>query len=46
MKRAKYNEVPKEYRRDYKKEFVELLKMFAICLIGVTFFMWLFITFG
>ena len=30
MKRARYNEVPKDYRRDYKKDAVEFLKCIAV----------------
>ena len=30
MKKAKYNDVPKEYRRNYKKEAVEGLQKIAI----------------
>lgn len=39
MKRARYNEVPKEYRRDYKKEFKEVLAAIAICIFTVLFLM-------
>jgi hypothetical protein len=37
MKRAKMNEVPKDYRRNYKEEFVGFLKMFAACTLFVVF---------
>lgn len=33
MKRARYNEVPKDYRRNYKKEIVEFIQM-AVLGIG------------
>lgn len=46
MKKAKRNEVPKEYRRNYKKEIIEFLKILAICLIGVAIFYWLIIAFA
>ena len=35
--KARYNEVPKEYKRNYKKETAELLKMAAICVIAIAF---------
>lgn len=35
MKKAKYNEVPKWYRRNYKKDATNFLKMLAICAFGV-----------
>ena len=41
MKKARYNEVPKEYRRNYKKEFVEFLKMSAVCVLFVAFLAWM-----
>lgn len=31
MKKARYNEVPNGYRRNYKEEFVETLKITATC---------------
>lgn len=42
MKKAKYNEVPKDYRRNYKEETTNFLKMLAICafevlIAGLTF---------
>jgi hypothetical protein len=45
MKKVSYNEVPKEYRRDYKKEAVEFMKMLAVCFGGVMFFALLFFVF-
>lgn len=30
MEKAKYNEIPKEYRRNYKKEFVKILMALGI----------------
>lgn len=30
--KTQYNEVPKEYRRNYGKEVVEGLQMFTVCL--------------
>lgn len=35
MKKARYNEVPKEYRRNYKKEATEIFTTIAICTAGV-----------
>ena len=35
MKKAKYNEVPKEYRRNYKREAMEIFITIAICTAGV-----------
>jgi hypothetical protein len=43
MKRAKYNEVPKDIRRNYKEEAVEVLKMFGMCAVTVAAFVALFI---
>lgn len=37
MKKAKRNEVPKDYRRNYKKEFIEFLKILAVCFGGALF---------
>lgn len=34
MKRARYNEVPKDYRRNYKKEIVEFIQM---AVVGIGF---------
>ena len=31
MKKVKLNEVPKDYRRNYKEEFVEFLGMLGVC---------------
>lgn len=31
MKKARYNEVPNAYRRNYKEEFVETLKITITC---------------
>ena len=41
MKKARYNEVPKEYRRNHKKELAEFLKMFALCGVFVLFLVWM-----
>lgn len=41
MKKARYNEIPKSYRRNYKKEFAEVLKMFAVCILFVMFLAWM-----
>jgi hypothetical protein len=43
MKKAKYNEVPKDIRRNYKEEAVEVLKMFGMCAVTVAVFVALFI---
>lgn len=34
MKRARYNEVPKDYRRNYKKEIIEFIQM---AVVGIGF---------
>lgn len=45
MKRAKYNEVPKDIRRNYKEEIVEILKMIGLVAIGVIGFAFMFVLF-
>ena len=45
MKRAKHNEVPVEYRRNYNKEFFELCAKVAVTFCAVAILAWLFITF-
>lgn len=42
MKKVKYSEVPKEYRRNYKKEFVEVLKVIGVCTVLTLFIGWMF----
>lgn len=46
MKRAKRSEVPEEYRRNYKKEFVEFAKMMGVIVVSVLVFALMFIAYG
>jgi hypothetical protein len=43
MKKIKRSEVPAEYRKDHKKDFVELLKLVVLCVIFVLFVAWMFL---
>ena len=38
MKQCKRNEVPKEYRRNIKKEVIFAIQAFALCTIMIFFF--------
>lgn len=39
MSKAKWSEVPKEYRRNYKKEIINVLKVFGSCLVIIVILM-------
>lgn len=45
-KRTSWKDVPKDYRRDYKKEFLNFLAMVAICAGTIGIMLLLFIIAG
>lgn len=44
-RKARYNEVPQEYRRNYTKEFANFYKTFLLIGYGILFFSYMFVHF-